>query len=170
MKIIGKAMKFGDNISTIEMAPLERTRSRDMEELKRLCMTAVRPTFPDEVKPGMIIVAGRNWGYGSHREQANTLFKEFGVKAIVAESIARIYYRNSIAIGLPAVICKGVSEAVNEGDTIEVDLREGRVTNLTTGRTLKITPLPPVMMSILEKGGILEQLKDELGMKKDEER
>lgn len=167
MKITGPVMKFGDNISTTIMAPLERTPDHSLESLIKLSMTAVRPNFLNEVKPGMVIVAGKNWGYGSHREQANMIFKVLGFKAIVADSISRIYYRNSIAIGMPAIACKGVSAAFDEGDIIEIDLSTGLIVNVTKNKSLQAQPMPPEMLKIIEKGGILEVLKEELGIKGD---
>ncbi len=156
-------MKFGDNVSTTIMAPLERTPDRSLPAIMKLSMTAIRPNFLNEAKPGMVIVAGKNWGFGSHREQANSIFKELGFRAMVAESISRIYYRNSIAIGMPAIACKGVSDAFEEGDTIEIDLSNGLISNRTKGLALETEPMSAEMLDILSKGGILEVLKQELG-------
>ena len=162
MKVAGEVMKFGDNVSTTIMAPYERMPDRSLETLKKFTMTAIRPDFVKEAKPGMVVVAGTNWGFGSHREPANQIFKELGFKAIVADSVGRIYFRNSIAIGMPILACRGVSSAFNEGELIEVDFAQGTIENLTTGKTLKTSPLPESMLTILQKGGILSVLKEEL--------
>lgn len=153
MKIKGRVLKFGDNINTTLMWPIERVR--EGEDIKPHVLETVRPGFYKEVKPGDVIVAGTNWGCGSHRMGATSVLKEFGISAIVADSIARIYYRNCISIGLPAVVCKGVSKMFNNGDEIEVNVETGDIRNLTTGKTAKGAPLPEVMMNILKAGGII---------------
>jgi len=162
MKVIGDVMKFGDNVSTTIMAPLERMPDTSLETLKKFTMSALRPNFIHEVKPGMVIVAGTNWGFGSQREMANHIFKELGIQAIVADSVGRIYFRNSIAIGMPILACRGVNAAFDENERIEVDFSKGVITNQTTGKKLSASPLPESMLKILEKGGILPLLKEEL--------
>jgi 3-isopropylmalate/(R)-2-methylmalate dehydratase small subunit len=162
MKITGAVMKFGDNVSTTIMAPLERMPDNSLETLKKFTMSAIRPNFINEVKPGMVIVAGANWGFGSQRELANHIFKDLGMKAIVADSVSRIYFRNSIAIGMPILPCRGVSKLFSEGDQIEVDFSNGTIRNLTTGNMINANALPESMLKILEKGGILSVLKEEL--------
>jgi len=164
MKVVGKVMKFGDNVSTTIMAPFEQMTTGDytIEALKKLTMTAIRPNFLQEVKPGMVIVAGRNWGFGSHREPANTIFKSLGIQAIVADSVSRIYFRNSVAIGMPILSCKGVSALLDEGAMVEIDFSLGTIRNQTSGKELKTSPLPDRMLDIIRKGGILAVLKEEL--------
>jgi 3-isopropylmalate/(R)-2-methylmalate dehydratase small subunit len=115
------------------------------------------------VKPGDVIVAGRNFGCGSSREQAPRALKEVGIAAVVAESFARIFFRNAISIGLPVLICEGVSKAFDEGDILEADFSTGEVKNVTKGMTLKAKPLPPLMLEILSAGGALELLKKKFG-------
>ena len=151
-KITGRILKFGDNINTTIMSPHEIWGDRPTREVT---MTAIRPNFPEEVKPGDVIVAGTNWGCGSHRDEATRVFIELGVKAIVADSMARIYYRMCLAYGLPAFACMGVSELFKEGDRIELDLSKGEVRNLTTGKRMMGNPMPEFLLTLLEKGGML---------------
>jgi 3-isopropylmalate/(R)-2-methylmalate dehydratase small subunit len=118
-------------------------------------MTAIRPDFPKEVRPGDVIVAGTNWGCGSHRDEAARVFMELGIKAIVADSMARIYYRMCLAYGLPALTCMGVSELFNEGEQIELDVSKGEIKNVTTGKRVMDKPMPESLLTLLEKGGML---------------
>ncbi len=160
-KTRGKVWKFGDNINTTIITPDEMFHGQHVE-MKDIVFAGLRPTWKDVVKPGDIIVAGRNWGGGSHREGATTVLKELGVAAIVADSIAKIYYRNCISIALPAIMCPGVSEFFNEGDEMELDIKTAEIKNLTTNKTIKGMPLPEIMMQIFEAGGIIQILINEL--------
>ena len=151
-KIKGRVLKFGNNINTTIMAPSEVWGHA---EIIKHTMTAIRPNFPKEVKPGDVIVAGTNWGLGSSRNEATRVFIELGIKAIVAESIARLYYRNCLAYGLPAVICNGVTKLFKEGDQMQLDISKGEIKNITTGEKLMSEPMPEFILTLLEKGGIL---------------
>lgn len=161
--IKGRVWKFGDNIDTDLLAPMA-TLQQSWEERKDQLLPN-RPGFVNEVQSGDIIVAGKNWGCGSSREQANDNVKELGVAAIVAESFGRIFFRNSIAIALPGVVCPGISEAFQEGDEMELDLANAKVQNLTSGQTLDCVPYTADMMAIIGAGGILNYLKKRLDEK-----
>ena len=158
MKIRGKAWKFGDGISTDHIAPgrLFHLRS-DLPELAKHCLEDARPEFAGQVKPGDFVVGGRNFGQGSSREHAPTVIKMCGVGAVLAKSFARIFFRNSVNIGLPALMID--TDAINEGDELEVDLAEGKIRNLTTGAEMDAPPLPPVMRTIIQDGGLVEHIK-----------
>ena len=158
MTIKGKVWKFGDGISTDHIAPgrLFHLRS-NLPELAKHCMEDARPEFAGQVQPGDFIVGGRNFGQGSSREHAPTVIKLCGVGAVLAKSFARIFFRNCVNVGLPALIVD--TEALNEGDELEIDLEAGHIRNLTTGAALDAPPLPPVMRRIIEDGGMVEHIK-----------
>lgn len=162
MKVRGRAWKFGDNIDTDVVIPGRYLTLRDPDEMASHAMEVLRPEFAKAVKPGDLVVAGRNFGCGSSREEAAFVLKRLGVGAVVAESFARIFFRNAINLGLPVVECKGVSEAVNEGDEVEVDLEEGVLRNITRGVELKCTVLPEFLMDVIRSGGAIEALKKKL--------
>jgi len=120
---------------------------------------AGHPRFRKEVKPGDVIVAGHNFGSGSSREQAPVSLKYVGVCAVVAESFARIFFRNGFNVGLPVVEAPGVS-TIDEGDDIEINLETGEIKNLTKGETYRGNPIPPFLLEILDKGGLIAELED----------
>lgn len=159
----GRVLKFGDNIDTDIIAPPDAISfgmadDSEMQEVIDSAFYTVRPNFSKEVRKGDILVAGRNFGFGSHREQATTVIAKLGISTILADSIARLYQRNSIAIGFPVFEVPGISALVEEGDYIEVDLTEWKVTNVRTGGTLRIEPLSGMIQNILDAGGILEMM------------
>jgi len=134
MKLTGKAWKFGSNIDTDVIIPYKyKARTLDPQELGAHCMEGLDPEFPRKISKGDFIVAGENFGCGSSREQAPIAIKSCGISAVIAESFARIFFRNAINIGLPVLECVEVTREVNEGDVLEVDLENGVVTNLATG-------------------------------------
>lgn len=155
--IRGKVWKFGNNISTTDITPGEMFMNVAFQP-KDIAFAALRPEWRQQVKPGDCIVAGLNFGFGSHRAIANDVMKDLEVGCIVADSIARIYYRNAIASGFPAFACPGVSRLFAEGDELELDARRGRIRNLTSGRSLLGNPYPPQLFEIIEKGGMLPAL------------
>lgn len=157
--IKGRIWKFGDNVDTDVISP-SKYMEAPMEEQVKHVMEAINPKFPQEVKTGDIIVAGRNFGCGSSRETAPDLIKRLGVAAVVAESFARIFFRNSVAIGLPILVCPKVSESFEEGDTLELVVEKARVKNPNKNITLEGEPLSPDMLRVLEKGGITPLLKE----------
>ncbi len=154
----GKAFKFGDNISTDLIVPgrLAGLRS-NLPELAKHVLEDADPTFASKVKKGDFVVGGSNFGLGSSREHAPLVIKMSGVSAILAKSVARIFFRNAINQGLPVLICD--TSLINEGDELEVDLASGTIKNLTSGRTLTFGKIPPVMLSILNEGGLLPYIK-----------
>jgi len=158
--IRGRAWKFGDNIDTDIIIPFKyKARTIDPQELAQHVMEGIDPSFPKKVRPGDIIVAGRNFGCGSSREQAPLAIKAAGIAAVVAESFARIFFRNAINIGLPAIEVKGISEKTDDGDVFEIDLYQGIVKNLSKGLTFKATPMPNMLMEILKEGGLVNYVK-----------
>jgi 3-isopropylmalate/(R)-2-methylmalate dehydratase small subunit len=154
----GKAFKFGDNISTDLIVPgrLANLRS-NLPELAKHVLEDADPTFASRVKPGDFVVGGSNFGLGSSREHAPLVIKMAGVSAILAKSVARIFFRNAINQGLPVLICD--TDQINDGDEIEVDLATGTVKDLTNGKSLVFGKIPPVMLSILNEGGLLPYIQ-----------
>ncbi len=155
----GRVHKFGDNIDTDIITP-GKWMHEGMDILKKHAFEAVRPNFYQLVKAGDILVAGRNFGYGSHREQANAVLKSLGINVIIADSISRIYYRNCIALGIPAIIYPGISKQVNEGDELEVLLHTsgGKIVR-DDNWSVAISPMPETVFTMLEQGGISQLLK-----------
>ncbi len=160
----GRAHVFGDDVNTdYIISGKYKFKTLDMDELACHCMEDIDPDFGNRVRPGDFIVAGGNFGCGSSREQAPLVIRHAGVSAVLARSFARIFFRNAINIGLPAVECD--TSGIQAGDELEVDLGKGRVVNLTRGTDVTITPLPPVMMDILAEGGLTDYLKKHGGFK-----
>ncbi len=154
----GKAWKFGDGISTDHIAPGRYFHLRsNLPELAKHVLEDARADFAPNVKKGDFVVAGRNFGLGSSREHAPTIIKMAGVEAVIAKSFARIFYRNCINIGLPAIIAD--SDQIDEGDTLDVDLATGKIRNLTKNIELNFPPLPEVMTKILKEGGLIPYVK-----------
>jgi 3-isopropylmalate/(R)-2-methylmalate dehydratase small subunit len=157
--ISAKAVKFGDNVNTDVILPGKYLPLIDPKELGQHAMEGLDSAFTKKAKEGVILVAGKNFGCGSSREQAPLALKYAGVKCVLAESFARIFYRNAINIGLPVVECKDVSGKVEEGDLLTVDLKNGVVKDESRGITLSATQLPPFMLEILSDGGLIENLR-----------
>jgi len=158
--IRGRVWRFGDNVNTDVMAPWD-TISQPWEEARHRVLH-IRHDFVDGVRPGDVIVAGRNWGCGSSREQAAQYLKNLGLAAVVAESFGRIYFRNSIAIAFPNLACPRVSDAFEDGDEIEIELETAIIRNLSKGKELQGQPYTPEMLEIVEKGGLMALLKERL--------
>ena len=148
--IRGRVWKFGDSIETDAINPYYRYPT--MEELKQHTMEVYRPEFPREVKPGDIMVAGRNFGCGSSRP--GLVLREVGVAAIVAESVARLFLRNSISRAIPIFVAPGVTGIVQDGETLEVDYPKGVVRNVASGATVAMRKFPPMIEQIFECGGL----------------
>lgn len=158
MVLKGKAHVFGDDVNTdYIISGKYKFKTLDMDELACHCMEDIDPDFSRRVRPGDFVVAGGNFGCGSSREQAPLVILHAGIGAVLARSFARIFFRNAINKGLPAVECD--TSGIQAGDELEVDLGEGRVRNLTRGTEAAISPLPPVMMEILKEGGLTDYLK-----------
>lgn len=162
MKIKGKVWKFGDDINTDEIIPARYLITTDPKELAKHVMEDADPEFPKKVQPGDIIVAGKNFGCGSSREHAPLAIKGAGISAIVAESFARIFYRNAINLGMVVIESPEIAKETDEGDELEIDLEKGIVKNLTKGKEYKIKPLPEDLRKIQEAGGLMEYAKAKL--------
>jgi 3-isopropylmalate/(R)-2-methylmalate dehydratase small subunit len=159
LTIRGRAISFGDNVDTDVILPGPYLVHTDPKELAKHAMEGLDPAFTKKVADGVILIGGKNFGCGSSREQAPLALKYAGVKCVIAESFARIFYRNSITIGLPVLACPGVSGEVEDGDLVVVNLVEGRVEDVSKGLILKATQLPDFIMEILDDGGLIEHLK-----------
>ncbi len=160
----GRVWKFGDNINTDVITPADTTSFGlgDEEErriLRENAFRSVRPAFHTQVRAGDILVAGQNFGLGSHREPANTALVGLGFVAVIAESVARLFFRNSVAIGFPALQVPGITGMVEEGDVLQVDMTAWTIRNLTNGKTAVMEPYSELVQRIIEAGGILQMLK-----------
>jgi 3-isopropylmalate/(R)-2-methylmalate dehydratase small subunit len=165
MKVTGKAVKFGDNVDTDVILPGKYLVLIDPRDLAKHAMEGLDPSFPEKAAKGVIVVGGKNFGCGSSREQAPLALKYAGVQCVLAESFARIFFRNAINIGLPVIECKGISAAVDNGDEIDVDFEAGKVQNVTKGTSLQAPKLPPFIVEILADGGLIENLRKRLNKK-----
>ena len=159
MKAEGRVFKFGDNVDTDVIIPARYLNSSDPAELATHCMEDIDKDFVKNVKKGDIIVANKNFGCGSSREQAPSVLKALGIKAVIAKSFARIFYRNSINIGLPVIVCKDLYEHVEDGGQADLDLSAGTVT--VDVQVFSCTKLPEYMQNILNAGGLIASLNKE---------
>lgn len=154
----GRAHRFGDDINTdYIISGRYKFKTLDMAELSCHVMEDLDPGFADRVNEGDFLVAGKNFGCGSSREQAPLALKHAGVAAVLAQSFARIYFRNSINNGLPALVCD--TSRIVDGDELEIDLQTGLISNASTGEEIRAHPLPPVMLKILSEGGLVEYMR-----------
>ena len=160
MKFEGKVIKYADNVDTDVIIPARYLNTIDKKELASHYMEDLDATFTSRVKPGDIMVAGFNFGCGSSREHAPIAIKESGISLVIAKSFARIFYRNSINIGLPIVECEKAVDAISEGDTLSADLDNGIIKNLTTGEEYETEPFPPFIQSIIKSGGLVAAIND----------
>jgi len=162
--LTGRAFKFGDSISTDHIVPgrLAHLRS-NLPELAKHVMEDADPTFASRVKAGDCIVAGSNFGLGSSREHAPLVIKMAGVSAILAKSVARIFFRNAINQGLPVLICD--TNKINDGDELEIDLAAGTIMDTTNGNRLTFSKIPEVMLHILEEGGLIPYIQKHGGFR-----
>lgn len=158
MELKGKAFKFGDDISTDHIAPgrLFHLRS-NLPELAKHVLEDADPEFASKMSKGDFVVAGNNFGLGSSREHAPQIIKIAGVGAVLAKSFARIFYRNSINIGLLLIECD--TDKINAADELEIDIKQGFVYNKTQNIKIEFTPLPDVMIKLLNEGGLIEHIK-----------
>lgn len=157
----GRVWKFGDNLDTDEMLPGPYIRL-DAESMAEHVLEGADPEFTRKAQPGDIIVAGKNCGCGSSRPAPEAM-KAFGISAVIASSIARIFLRNAISIGLPALECPEAAARINQGDTVEVDVATGTIKDLTTGQTFQATMLPESVQGILLAGGLRNYVRQRLG-------
>jgi len=161
MRIKGHAWNYGDDVNTDYILPGVYLELTDPAEMGRHAMEGLDPEFSKKVKGGDVVIGGRNFGLGSSREHAPIALKAAGVAAVVAESFARIYYRNSFNLGLPALECPGVSKVIKTGDFVEIDVDAGIIT--VGSRRLEFKPVPEFMQRILDAGGLREYIKQNRG-------
>ncbi len=160
MKFDGKVIKYADNVDTDVIIPARYLNTIDVKELASHCMEDLDATFVGRVCKGDIMVAGYNFGCGSSREHAPIAIKESGISLVIAKSFARIFYRNSINIGLPIIECPEAVDAISEGNELSVDLDAGVILNKTTGEEYKTEPFPAFIQSIISSGGLIAAIKD----------
>ncbi|MBQ2736092.1 MAG: 3-isopropylmalate dehydratase small subunit [Clostridia bacterium] len=155
----GKAIKYGDNVDTDVIIPARYLNTIDKKELASHCMEDIDKEFVNKVEKGDIMIAGNNFGCGSSREHAPIAIKESGISLVIANSFARIFYRNSINIGLAIIECPEAVESISEGDKVEADLDNGIIYNRTTGKSFETKPFPEFIQKIIANGGLVESIR-----------
>ena len=165
----GKAWKLGANINTDIIVPGKYLNISEAEELGKHCMEGIDKEFSKKIAPGDILVAGMNFGCGSSREHAPLAIQAAGIACVVAETFARIFYRNSIKIGLPIIECPKAVERIEEKDILEIDFSQGRISNITKGEDYDFLPFPQFLEEIIKGGGLInytrKRLKEKLTKK-----
>jgi 3-isopropylmalate/(R)-2-methylmalate dehydratase small subunit len=161
VKVRGIAHKFGDDINTDEIIPAKFLNTTDPKELASHCMEGLDRNFSKHVKKGDVIIAGKNFGCGSSREHAPFSIKSAGVSCVIAKSFARIFYRNSINIGLPILESREASSDIREGDSVRIDFKKGEIINLTRKKRYASQKFPTFMEKIIEAGGLLDMIRKE---------
>jgi 3-isopropylmalate dehydratase small subunit len=156
---MGRAWKFGDNIDTDAIIPARYLNKADAAHLAAHCLEDADPEFAGRARPGDIIVAGKNFGCGSSREHAATAIKAAGLAAVIAESYARIFFRNALNIGLPIYECEEAARGIETGDDVEVDSASGLIRNKTGGREYQARPLPPFIRELIAAGGLIAHIR-----------
>ena len=156
----GRVFKYGDNVDTDVIIPARYLNSSDPKELATHCMEDIDKDFVNNVKAGDIMVANKNFGCGSSREHAPIAIKAAGVSCVIAETFARIFYRNAINIGLPIIECPEAAKAINAGDEVTVDFDSGIITDETTGEKFKGQAFPPFMQKIISAGGLVNYINE----------
>ena len=160
MKAEGKVFRYGDNVDTDVIIPARYLNTSDRKELASHCMEDIDSSFVSKVEKGDIIVAGKNFGCGSSREHAPIAIKESGVSCVIASTFARIFFRNSINIGLPILECPEASAEIKAGDKVSVDFSSGVILDETPGKEYKAEPFPPFMQNLIESGGLIPYIKE----------
>lgn len=163
MEFKGTVHKYGRDVDTDVIIPARYLNTSDPAELAKHCLEDLDPSFRSKVKPGDIIVAQENFGCGSSREHAPVAIKAAGVSVVIAKSFARIFYRNSINMGLPILECPEAVDAISDGDVVSVDADTGTITDETTGQTFSAQPFPPFIQEIINAGGLVARTKAKLG-------
>ena len=161
MKAVGHVFKYGDNVDTDVIIPARYLNATDGSELAKHCMEDIDKDFVGKVQKGDLIVANKNFGCGSSREHAPLAIKCAGVSCVIAETFARIFYRNAINIGLPIIECPEAARSIEAGDEVEVDFDSGVITNKTKGETYQGQALPPFMQKIISAGGLVNYINQE---------
>lgn len=159
-KACGRVFKYGDNVDTDVIIPARYLNSSDPAELAKHCMEDIDADFVKNVNEGDIIVATKNFGCGSSREHAPISIKAAGVSCVIADTFARIFYRNSINIGLPIIECPQAANDISAGDEVEVDFDSGIITNKTTGKTYQGQAFPEFMQNLIDKGGLVNYINN----------
>jgi 3-isopropylmalate/(R)-2-methylmalate dehydratase small subunit len=162
MTIRGRAWTFGDDVDTDIIIPARYLTTTDPAELAAHCMEPVSPDFPKLVRPGDIVVGGKNFGCGSSREHAPVALKGCGIAVVIAPSFARIFYRNAFNVGLPAIESPAAAAAIRAGDDVEVDLAGGEIRNRTRGERYAFSPIPPFMRELVAAGGLMNWLRNDM--------
>ncbi|NLO46716.1 MAG: 3-isopropylmalate dehydratase small subunit [Clostridiales bacterium] len=162
MKAYGKAIKYGDNVDTDVIIPARYLNTSDPAELAAHCMEDLDKTFVKRVQKGDIMVAGRNFGSGSSREHAPIAIKASGISCIIAETFARIFYRNAINIGLPILECTEAAKEISDGDEVEIDFNRGTIYNVTTGKSYQSEPFPDFIQKIMNVDGLVGYIKNQI--------
>lgn len=160
-KAQGTVFKYPDNVDTDVIIPARYLNTPDAKELASHCMEDIDAEFVRQVKDGDIMAAGWNFGCGSSREHAPLAIKTSGISCVIAKSFARIFYRNAINIGLPILECEAAADAIEAGDTVEVDFDSGTITNLSKNETYQAEPFPAFIQNIIAQGGLMPYLKSE---------
>lgn len=160
--ITGKTFVYGQNVDTDQIYPGRFLDLTDPEDVAKHAMEGVDPSFVKEFAEGDIIIASTNFGCGSSREHAVVTLKAIGVGAVLADSFGRIFYRNAINLGIPVMVCPGISDSVKKGDVLSVDIESGQVTNKSTGTALQAQPFSDYTMNILASGGIKPMIKSQM--------
>lgn len=158
MKAYGTVHKYGDNVDTDVIIPARYLNSSDPAELAKSCMEDIDKDFVNRVKPGDIMVARKNFGCGSSREHAPIAIKASGISCVIADTFARIFYRNAINIGLPIIECPEAAEAIEAGDMVEIDFDSGMIYDKTQGTEYKGQAFPPFMQEIITNGGLINNI------------
>ena len=158
MNANGSVFKYPDNVDTDVIIPARHLNTQDPRELAAHCMEDIDKEFITKVKDGDVMVGGWNFGCGSSREHAPVAIKAAGISVVIAKSFARIFYRNSINIGLPIMECPEAVDAISAGDTVQVDFDTGVITDATTGKTFQAEPFPPFIQDIISAGGLMKAL------------
>ena len=154
MKVSGKSHKYGDNVDTDVIIPARYLNTPNAKELAAHCMEDIDASFATTVKPGEIMVAGKNFGCGSSREHAPLAIKTCGVACVIASTFARIFYRNALNIGLPILECPEAAQAIQAGDVVSLDFDTGLIVDETTGKSFQGEPFPPFMQELIAAGGL----------------
>jgi 3-isopropylmalate/(R)-2-methylmalate dehydratase small subunit len=164
MILRGRVWKFGNDVDTDVIIPVQYTTSTDPQELGRHCMEGIDPEFPKKVRPGDILVASKNFGCGSSREPAPIAIKAIGISCIIAKTFARIFYRNGFNVGLPLLESEDAPDRIEEGHEIEVNLDTGEIRDLSLGQSFQAKPIPPFMQDLIRDGGLMNHLAKKLNL------
>ncbi|ODM27356.1 3-isopropylmalate dehydratase small subunit [Acetivibrio mesophilus] len=165
MKAQGKAIKYGDNVDTDVIIPARYLNTSDPNELAKHCMEDIDTEFVSKVQKGDIMVGGKNFGCGSSREHAPIAIKASGISCVIAETFARIFYRNSINIGLPIIECPEAAMDISDGDTVSIDFDTGKIVNVTKNKEYVGVPFPEFMQEIIAADGLIGYIKKQQGNK-----